>query len=318
MTGMTSDGADLVSAGEHVAVLYEHDYEVAQTVGSYVAAGVQAGGVAIIIATETHRAAISAELEAAGIDVEAALEQGWVVSVDAAATMSQFISDGRIDHDDFLRVVGGLVRDAALAGSVRAYGEMVALLWESGDVVAAIELEGLWNEFGRELEFSLLCGYHASSVSEPEHAQALRQVCDLHSSVLRSAELHAGVDPAEVWCRFPAQASAPQAARRFVAEALRECEHEEQLVTDAQLVVTELATNAIVHAGSPFVVVMRVEHAAVRLTVRDKSRAQPRVRGTGHRARSGGRGLHVVAALTREWGVEATDDGKAVWAELER
>ena len=82
--------------------------------------------------------------------------------------------------------------------------------------------------------------------------------------------------------------------------------------------VTELATNAVVHARSPFLVVVRVEHAAVRLTVQDNSRAQPRVRRNGHRAVSGGRGLHVVGALTRQWGVEATDDGKAVWAELER
>jgi anti-sigma regulatory factor (Ser/Thr protein kinase) len=315
---MISETPEAVSAGEHVAVFYEHDYEVAQTVGSYLAASVHAGGVAIIIATDTHRAAFSAGLEAAGIDIAAAVEQGSLVSVDAAATMSQFIAGGRIDHGDFRRVVGGLVRPAAHAGPVRAYGEMVALLWDAGNVIAAIELEELWNQLGRELEFSLLCGYHTASVSDPQHAEALQQVCHLHTSILRQDQPHAGVEPAEVWCRFPAEAAATQAARRFVADALRELEADGRVLEDAQLVVTELATNAVVHARSPFLVVVRVGHAAVRLTVHDNSRAQPRLRRNGRRAVSGGRGLHVVAARTREWGVEATADGRAVWAELER
>jgi anti-sigma regulatory factor (Ser/Thr protein kinase) len=319
MTRMTSDTAEAISAGDHVVVFYDHEYEVAQTVGSYLAAGLHAGEVALVIATATHRAAFSAQLEAAGIDVAAAVEDGWLVSVDAAATMSQFITEGRIDRDDFRRVVGGLVRHAAYAGPVRAYGEMVALLWDAGNVIAAIELEELWNELGREFEFSLLCGYHNSSASEPEHAGALQQVCHLHSSVLRHDQPHAGVDPAEVWCRFPPDPAATQAARRFVAGALAEWDLDERLLDDAQLVATELATNAVLHARSPFLVVVRVDDAAVRLTVHDNSPAQPRVRPNGDRARSGGgRGLHVVAALTRQWGVDATDDGKAVWAELER
>ena len=80
------------------------------------------------------------------------------------------------------------MRDAAASGRrVRAYGEMVALLWDAGDVLGAIELETLWHELGRELSFSLFCSYPASSVSGPEHAQALHQVCHLHSAVLRPA-----------------------------------------------------------------------------------------------------------------------------------
>ncbi len=315
---MTSDTAEARSADEHVVLFYDHDYELAQTVGSYLAAAIAAGEAAIIIATETHGAAVSAELAAAGIDIAAAVEQGSLVSVDAAATMAQFITDGRIDHDDFRRVVGGLVRDAGQVGPVRAYGEMVALLWDAGNVIAAIELEERWNELGREFDFSLLCGYRSSTASEPQHAEALHQVCHLHTAVLRHDQPRTGVQPAEVWCRFPADAAATQAARRFVAGALREWHADERLLDDAQLVVTELATNAVLHARSPFLVVVRVDDTAVRLTVHDNSCVQPRVRRNGHRAVSGGRGLHVVAALTRRWGVEPTDDGKAVWAELER
>ena len=75
-------------------------------------------------------------------------------------------------------------RAAATGRPVRAYGEMVALLWEHGDVLAAIELEELWNDLGRELDFSLLCAYRSASVQGDEHAQALEQVRLLHSSEL--------------------------------------------------------------------------------------------------------------------------------------
>src|SRR5438552_269564 len=52
-------------------------------------------------------------------------------------------------------------RLSAAAGSqrVRAYGEMVDLLWQIGDVASAIDLEARWNELSTTKRFSLLCAY---------------------------------------------------------------------------------------------------------------------------------------------------------------
>jgi len=303
-----------VGAGEHLVKFYENDSELAQTVGRFLADGVHAGGVAIVIATEAHRQAVASELEAAGLNVAAELADRRIVLLDAAATLSQFISDGRIDRENCRRMIRGLVGDASETGPVRAYGEMVALLWDAGNVIAAIELEELWNELGQELEFSLLCGYHGPSVSDLEHADALHKVCHLHTSILANESPNVE-EGSELSRDFPAQPEAPGAARAFVAEVLHTWGRNGTLLQDAQLVVSELATNAVVHASCPFSVVMRSEVCGLRLSVHDTSRAQPRIRSVGPRALSG-RGLHVIAGIAHQWGVEATGDGKAVWAEL--
>lgn len=87
------------------------------------------------------------------------------------------------------------------------------------------------------------------------------------------------------------------------------------MLDDAQLVVTELATNAIVHARSPFTVVAEARDSRVRLSVQDVSSITPTLRDPAPMGPSG-RGLHLVAAVAVDWGVELTPDGKTVWAEL--
>jgi anti-sigma regulatory factor (Ser/Thr protein kinase) len=80
--------------------------------------------------------------------------------------------------------------------------------------------------------------------------------------------------------------------------------------------VTELATNAVIHAHSPFSIVVRADHSRVRISVSDTSAGRPAQRDEGPMATSG-HGLRLVAALSVDWGVEVTADGKTVWAELQ-
>jgi anti-sigma regulatory factor (Ser/Thr protein kinase) len=303
-----------------VVQFYEHDSGLARSVGSFLGEAVRAGEVAIVLSTEGHRRAFVSELEATGVDPEIAALNGTLIWLDAAATMAEFMPGGRIDSDAFRRVIGSVVRQAADTGRpVRAFGEMVALLWEAGDVLAAIELEELWNELGRELQFSLLCGYHSAAVQGGEHAEALQQICSLHSSVLKDPA-HGGSegersDGVEVSADFAADHDAPRCARHFVADALGTWGHGGTLLDDARLLVTELATNAVVHARSPFSVMARSEGDLVRLSVRDASSHTPTLRAGGPTATSG-RGLRLVAALSSSWGVDTSADGKTVWAEL--
>jgi anti-sigma regulatory factor (Ser/Thr protein kinase) len=313
-----------VGSGEHVVQFYEHDAELAKTVGGYLADSIHAGGSAVIIATEIHREAFVAELEGAGIDLAQALADDTLVTLDAAHTLASFMPSERIDGDAFRRVVGPILERAAQAGGpVCAYGEMVALLWDAGDVLGAIELEELWTQLGCELSFSLLCGYRSTSVSGPEHSDALEHICHLHSSVLQpprdAGQLghRSGPSAVEVSRQFLPERDAPRAARGFVGDALRRWGHNATLVQDSQLVVSELATNAVVHARSPFAVIARREGSGVRLLVRDLSTAAPVLRSTADVLAFSGRGLHLVADVTTEWGVETTTAGKTVWAELQ-
>jgi two-component sensor histidine kinase len=84
------------------------------------------------------------------------------------------------------------------------------------------------------------------------------------------------------------------------------------------LVVTELVTNAILHARTDFQVRIEIAPPLVRLTVTDGSARLPVVR---HYAAEDvtGRGLGLVEALCTRWGIDAAEDGKegkSVWCEV--
>jgi two-component sensor histidine kinase len=83
------------------------------------------------------------------------------------------------------------------------------------------------------------------------------------------------------------------------------------------LIVSELATNAVVHACSPFEVAVHFEPHTVTLSVSDSS-ARPAAIRNRSPTDPHGRGLLVVDALARGWGCVPTRAGKRVWAELAR
>jgi anti-sigma regulatory factor (Ser/Thr protein kinase) len=213
------------------------------------------------------------------------------------------------------------VRHAAATGrAVRAYGEMVALLWDAGNVLAALELERLWNALRHEVPFSLLCTYPSASVSGPGHVEALQEICHLHTAAHHrpdgpQAPGGGSLAAPEFAGEFPAEPGTPAAARRLAVDALRQWGHDDGVVGNAALVLTELVTNAVVHARSALWVRVSSENSVVRIAVGDDARARPAVRDAGPMAESG-RGLHLVGALSSRWGVEVTARGKIVWAEL--
>jgi hypothetical protein len=306
--------------GEHVVHFYEHDPQLVDTVGPYLSAALRAGEVAVVIATPEHREAFEGFLACDGIDPGAARAEERLIAVDAGATLATFTRNGGIDPDAFHAVIGGFVRGAAASGHpVHAYGEMVALLWEEGKVLAAIELERLWNELGRQLPFSLFCAYASASVADGEHAEALHQVCRLHSEVLeapgtfeRRDRLARPSSAGELVARFPADRDAPGEARRLFRDALHARGGERACVDAAVLVLSELTSNAVRHVGSGFSVTLTVTDATLRLAVED---AGERVAGGAMPVRPT-HGLGIVDALALRWGIQRTAAGKAVWAEL--
>ena len=106
-------------------------------------------------------------------------------------------------------------------------------------------------------------------------------------------------------------------ARRFVAQALREARSDDlaDLTATAELIVTELVTNAQLHAQPPIVLRLRAQPNAVRIEVADGSRATP-IASSGAGSGMTGRGLSIVRGLARRWGADPTPEGKVVWCEL--
>ncbi len=118
-------------------------------------------------------------------------------------------------------------------------------------------------------------------------------------------------------CRLTLEpvASSAGVARSVVADRVRACGWGE-LVEDAQLLTSELVTNAAVHTGEPFTVRIACGDHRLRVEVSDRSATRPE-RGDAGPTDVHGRGLAIVDSLASRWGVdELRADGKTVWFEL--
>ena len=288
-----------IDAPSHVVQFYDDDAALVQRVAEYLVEGL-AGGPVVVIATPEHREALARALPAGGD----------VVILDAEETLSRFMVDGAPDLERFDASVGELVRDAARGGRpARAFGEMVAVLWERGNVTGAIALEELWNDLLDRVGFSLFCAYPGSVLGE-EESDGVARVCELHSHVIMPRD----VRTEEAAQAFPFEATSPGAARRFVAETLMGWGRG-ALIEDASVVTTELTSNVLVHVGTGFTVKISRHDDVIRIGVVDASRDMP-VAGDARKAALGGRGLLLIKAMASRWGADRIEGGKIVWAEL--
>jgi anti-sigma regulatory factor (Ser/Thr protein kinase) len=113
---------------------------------------------------------------------------------------------------------------------------------------------------------------------------------------------------------FPAELASAPAARRYASAFLRtwQCE---RLVESAELLISELVVNAVLHADSAVTLRLALRPGALRVEIGDSSQEPPRLRPVDPSAVTG-RGLLIVDAVASDWGVDPTADGKVVWFEL--
>lgn len=152
-------------------------------------------------------------------------------------------------------------------------------------------------------------------MAEDSDTAAVEQVCRLHAEVTApfpGLPRVTGVSPgvSEAVRSFPRTRDSARAAREFVTGNLDSWAGD-TVVTDAAIVIAELASNAVLHARTPFTVTVSRWADRVRIAVRD---AVPLA--DGRLVTKPGHGLDLVAKLARRWAVEPLADGKVVWAEL--
>jgi Histidine kinase-like ATPase domain len=121
--------------------------------------------------------------------------------------------------------------------------------------------------------------------------------------------------PAVDSLRLAPHPTAPRAARAFVNRTLTDWRLSKHIATTA-LVVSELVTNAMTHAETDIDLTLSAHRGAIRVAVRDRCPDLPILQQPGLEAH--GRGLILVAGLSRAWGLLPTaDGGKVVWAVLD-
>jgi len=147
---------------EHFVQLYGKDDQLlAQNVSRYLREGLRRGDGLLVIATAEHRGSFVRQLNDERAYARAVLE-GRLVFLDAEATLSRFMVDGEPDQARFESVIGDAlagVRSRAVHTGIRAYGEMVGVLWKAGQFSAAVRLEELWNRLLQSSDVSLFCSY---------------------------------------------------------------------------------------------------------------------------------------------------------------
>lgn len=304
-----------VGSDHHTVAFHATDDDLLLRLAESVADGLAAGDAVVVLATPDHCARIAADLSA-DVPLERYVDEGRYRDVDAPATLRAIRSDAGIDGAAFDRFVGSMVATAGAGGRrVRVVGDVVGILWDEGDIVGALEMEALWNALARRTGVVLNCAYLADGGGDD--LGSLCGICACHSAVDDSAEFLADAaadTDVSVTRRFVPHRGAAIQARRQVERTLRGW-HFDAIIPDAMLLASEIATNAVIHAGTPFRLAVDRRPGAVRIAVTDGADVMP-VRRHPRPDEPGGRGMALVEMLAIAHGAEPVDGGKIVWAEL--
>ena len=168
----------------HAVRFYDRPASLCQIVADFLAEGLAANQPALVIATPEHRAGIEAALRGKNLDVAALQAAGDLVLLDAEEALATFLVDGMPDAKRFMAKGTEIIQGACRGRTdctVRAYGEMVDVLWKKGQSVAALRLEMLWNKLAATQDFSLLCGYATGNFYEGSQQ---KEICAQHTLVI--------------------------------------------------------------------------------------------------------------------------------------
>lgn len=174
------------AVGRHEVAFYCDDQKLVDAAVQFVSAALNAGNSAVVVATESHRDAVLQRLQAGGLDIHAAIEEGRYLALDAAETLSMFMVNGIPDPSRFMEAFDHLVLSAAKAAKtthprVAIFGEGVNLLWTQGNTEAMIQIEKLASQLTKLHDIDILCGYFLTDAPADKHI--FQRICAEHSAV---------------------------------------------------------------------------------------------------------------------------------------
>jgi MEDS: MEthanogen/methylotroph, DcmR Sensory domain len=179
----------------HAVKFYETRESLCRIVAEFLGEGLITQQPVLVIATAEHRTGIVAELGARHFDVGRMQAAGDLLLLDAADALATFMIDGMPDAERFTAAMTrAIVRvcRGRKGCTIRAYGEMVDVLWKARQHVAAIRLEMLWNKLAMSHDFALLCGYAMGNFYKDA---SLAEIHNQHSHVVIGQGLAAHARP---------------------------------------------------------------------------------------------------------------------------
>ncbi|WP_343537271.1 MEDS domain-containing protein [Sphingobacterium thalpophilum] len=177
-----------IAPTDHVVQIYENDESFLITLEGFVLSGLEAKESVVLIATPEHITALSERLSKTGVDVDTNIADDHLIFLNAEQTLSKFMVNGWPEPKLFEETIMAIIRRALDKNRpVRAFGEMVALLWSKGEKSATVHLEMLWNRFCEMQNLCLFCAYPKNGFTQDVNSSA-HTICCAHAKMLSGTQ----------------------------------------------------------------------------------------------------------------------------------
>lgn len=172
----------------HEVAFYADDSSAVDGYARFIKSSLEVGNAVIVVVTESHRASLLPKLEADGVDVPAAVEQGRYIPLSAADTLFSLMVNDMPDPVRCTKTIGDLILAAARGvkgehARVEVCGEIAPTLLSNGNAEGAIKLERLWDEITRGYGVHTLCGYLSGAFQHQETDRVFERICAEHTVV---------------------------------------------------------------------------------------------------------------------------------------
>jgi hypothetical protein len=175
----------LLRDGDHLVQFYEDEEYLVNLITDYAVPALNSGEGVVLIGTAAHNQAFLESFHCFCDNVEDALIEGQLVLVDAEEMLGNLLRRPRSLEENFHKHINHLLlKMKSKFTSIKAFGEMVDILWKKGDRITTLELEQHWNMTCSRLKITLLCAYHLSSFQEESLTQGYKDICQCHSHVI--------------------------------------------------------------------------------------------------------------------------------------
>ena len=249
-------------------------------------------------------------------------EGGVGVELSVAGHPLPFVlrADGTTEQVGVAGTLLGIVADPELTDTCLHLDPGDALVLYTDGITERHAKDRFFEEEGLARVLGRCAGFTAATLAERIETAARAFVEDAPRDDLAVLVVRVPARPASTTLAstdLPAHALSARRARRFVLAALEALGVRAPAVEEvAELLTSEVVTNAVLHAGSGVRVLVEGTPGGVRISVTDTDPKMPALRPPADQAESG-RGLHLVDTLADRWGVAPVPTGKSVWFELE-
>jgi len=170
---------------EHLVHFYRDEKLFLDSLESFIVEGLMAGDAVVVIALPEHRSELEERLHAHGLDLDLLEKDQQLAILDAQLALSSFLVQGMPNEMLFERILGGLLAQMRQTHkNLRAFGEMVGILWAQGNQAATVSLEEIWHRYCAREGLMLYCAYPLRAFKGKE--SAIRQIQGSHSRCIEA------------------------------------------------------------------------------------------------------------------------------------